>query len=508
MLRSAGRFVGKVTFKLSKMVVKTGWKTGKTVVGTGVSFGKRTVRKSLKQTVSKVNPINKRVNKADVADHGVESLRMANYVYKTGKKTIQTTKTTIQTTEKTIKLAENTAKTTYRTTKSTVVTTYRVTKAVVVFIKNAVIVLITAASSPVFWILAAIAVVMIVLISAGVALLGGAADFTEQMRQLANDPVALTDDIPEDIEDAVEYFRIACENQKTEFHNMVNGYYYDRNNLRESDLVYMRRNNPPAEFQKSYATDHKKEQIRNAWNVSVIEPEALAIVYVLLERAENEASGTEMELYPIEYTQEAFDDLLDTCCAVTEDVYERQECLTLDCSEEFDEQPNPQKEEKFQAYQTAVNKYNSFYSSVSPLSAEYRRRLEIQNAAPDPAARSAMQSWVDAALTELTTAFRSWESNYGYTGWEINEYMDINCQAWLGTFVETAQSEWQNTPDTIRTPRPVCAHEHHLHSVGLNIFNAAETMNRYHFTEAEILWAESLTQTYSAYFQYLEEGGG
>lgn len=473
----------------SGRIIKIGWRAGK-------------------DAFSKIDPLNKPVNKNDVSDHGVESLRLARSAYKTGKKTIKTTKSTIQTTEKSIKLAGNTVKTTYRTTKNTAVTTYRAVKATAIFIKDAVIALITVASSPVFWIVAAIAVVVVLIYSAVAMLLGGAADYEEQMRQAANDPVALADNVPEDIEDAVEYYRIACENHKTDFCDMINGYYFNIDDRKNSDLVYMKRNNPPAEWQKSYPTDAKKEQLRNAWDVSVIEPEALAIVYVLLERAENEANGTDMDIYPIEYTQEAFDDLLDKCCVVTEEVHERQECPGLDCSEEYDESPNPAYTTAYNAYIREVNAYNSFAADVAPKSAEYRYRIETQNATSDPNARAAMQSWVDAARNELTTAFRSWEAGYESTGWAIDEYMDINCQAWLGGFVENAWAVLQATDEVIRTPHPACAHEHDLHSVGLNIFNAEETMSLYHFTEAETQWAENLTQTYTAYFLYLEEGGG
>lgn len=270
----------------------------------------------------------------------------------------------------------------------------------------------------------------------------------------------------------------------------------------------MRRNNPPAEFQKSYATDGKKTQLCEAWDVRIIAPEALAIVYVLLERAENEANGTEMDLYPIEYTQEAFDDLLDMCCEITEDVYERQECLTLDCSEEYDETPNPQYSIAYDAYIREVNAYNSFDANVSPYSVALRHRIEEYNSTDNGAARAALQQAVNAARDALTTAFRNWEADYGYTGWAIDEYMDINCMAWLGDFVESAYATLQSTPETIRTPRPVCEHLHDLHSLGLNLFNAEETMARYSFTDAELQWAENLTQTYSAYFQYLEEEGG
>lgn len=506
MLRRAGRFAGKVTFVLSKAVIKTGWKAGQITARTGMTTGKFVARKGLntgKHIINKANPINKRINKSDIADHGVESLRLANTAYKTGKQTIKTTKTTIKTTEKSIKLAGETAK----NTKRTVVTTYRVVKATVIFIKDFTIALVTVATSPALWIVVAASVIIAVLISAAATLLGGASEYEEQVRQATNDPVALAEDMPEDIQDALGYFQTACDNQRNEYCGKINGLYYNINDLKNSDLVYMRRNNPPAEFQKSYATDGKKTQLCEAWDVKIIAPEALAIVYVLLERAENEANGTEMDLYPIEYTQEAFDDLLDMCCETTEDVYERQECLTLDCSEEYEETPNPAYTIASTEYNTAVNRYNDFLFNVAPYSEEYRSRLEAYYAANNNA-RSAMADWVTGAYAMLVQAFQNWESVFGVTGWEINEYMDINCMAWLGDFVESAYATLQSTPETIRTPRPVCEHLHDLHSLGLNFFNAEETMARYSFTDAELQWAENLTQTYSAYFQYLEEEGG
>lgn len=481
---------GKVTVKVAKKAIKSGWKVGK-------------------RAFNQVNPINKSVNRNATSDHGVESLRMANSIYKTGKKAIKTTKTTVKTTNKSIKLAESTAKRSYRTVKQTAIITYKVVKTTASVVKKAVIALATLASFPLFWIILAILVVVVLMINAVAVLLGGAASVQEQEREAATDPVALDENIPEDIQDALEYFRIATENQKTEYTDMINGYAYDTDNLRESDLVYEVRNNPPATYEKSLATPGRKSTLCNAWRVGLNEPEALAIVYVLLERAENEANGTELELYPIEYTQEAFDGLLDMCCVYTDTVFPGQECPDRNCSLHHEAQPNPAYATALNAYNREVNAYNSFFDGVAPKSAEYRRRLEAQNNAPNPAAQSAMQEWVDQAKNELTTAFRSWEAGYEYTGWEINAYMDINCLAWLGASVEAAQRTLESTPQTTQTDYYTCDHVHDLHSVGLNIFNADETMNRYSFSEAERQWAENLTQTYTAYFAYLEaEGGG
>lgn len=507
MLRRAGRFAGKVTFVLSKAVIKTGWKAGQITARTGMTTGKFVARKGLntgKHIINKANPINKRINKSDIADHGVESLRLANTAYKTGKQTIKTTKTTIKTTEKSIKLAGETAK----NTKRTVVTTYRVVKATVIFIKDFTIALVTVATSPALWIVVAASVIIAVLISAAATLLGGASEYEEQIRQAINDPIGLVDNIPEDIQNALEYFRIACENKKTEYCDMINNLYYDIDNLPESDLVYEVRNSPPTTYDTSIATSSRKVTLCNAWDVTLSAPEALSIVYVLLERAENEANGTELELYPVEYSQLAFDELLDICCIHTDTVFSGQECPQRNCSLHYDEQPNPAYTTAYNAYIQEVDRYNDFLENVSPWSAEYRSRLEAQAAEPNHMAREAMQSWVDDAKEMLQQAFNNWEYVFGWTGWEVNEYMDINCQAWLGEFVEDAQTTMNNTPQTIQTPYYTCDHLHELHSIGLNLFNADETMNLYSFTEAERQWVANLTQTYSAYFQYLEQGGG
>ncbi len=477
---------GHFTFRVARKGLKKSWVIGK-------------------KTLNRVNPINRNVNYEDVSDHGIESLRLANSVYKTGKTTIQTTKTTIQTTKKSIKLAEDTGKTTYRTVKKTADMSYKVAKVIVVLTKNIVIGLATLATFPAFWIVVAVLVVLIVLILSIATLLGGAATIDEQNRSAANDPVALNENIPDDILDALEFFRIACENQKNEYTGTINGYYYDILDLRESDLVYMERNDPPVTFEKSLATNVRKEQLSAAWNVSLSEPEALAIVYVLLEHAENEANGTELQLYPIEYTQESFDVLLDACSVFVENIYAGQECPSKNCSVHYEEKPNPAFTTASNEYNTAVNRYNDFYFNVSPWSAEYRNRLEAYNAANNNA-RESMLGWVNEAYSCLEQAFRNWEYVYGYTGWNIDEYMDINCMAWLGGFVEDAQATMDNTPETISTPVYTCDHAHDLHSVGLNIYNANDTMTILGFSDEEKEWAENLNQTYAAYFASKEGG--
>ena len=484
-----GRSAGKLTLKVSKKAGRTGWRVGKSAF-------------------NKANPINKRVNKGSISDHGVESLRLANSVYKAGKKTIKTTKQTVQTTKKSIKLAENTAKTSYRTTKRAVVTTYRVTKAVVIVVKDVVIALVTLASFPLFWIIAAILLVIVLIISAFGTLMGGAATIEEQNREAATDPVALGEDVPEDIQDALEYFRIACENRKTEYCDMINGYYYDINNLRESDLVYGVRNNPATIYDQSLATPGRKATLCNAWDIILNEPEALAIVYVLLERAENEANGTTLDIYEIEYTQEAFDDLLDVCCVHTDTVFSGQECPGRNCSHHHDEQPNPAYETAQANYTEAVTRRDDWNVNVMPWSEAYANALATYYNTP-PAGRSFVQQQVDNAYAMLVQAVNNWSYVYDVWGLDINEYLGDSMLNQLNTNVQNALNTLNNTEPTTSTDYYTCDHQHDLHSVGLNFFNADETMTLYSFSAEERQWAENLTQTYTAYFTYLEaEGGG
>ena len=66
------------------------------------SAGKRV----LHDTTAKINPLDKKIDQNDTADHGVESMRLAYRAGKQGTRTIKTVDRTVKTTAKTIKAAK------------------------------------------------------------------------------------------------------------------------------------------------------------------------------------------------------------------------------------------------------------------------------------------------------------------------------------------------------------------------------------------------------------------
>ena len=80
---------------------------GRTVGRTARKAARKT-KKIGHKTLSKLNPLNQKVNYNDVSDHGIESLRLAQQTVKKTKNSIKTVKSTINTTRKTIRVADKT----------------------------------------------------------------------------------------------------------------------------------------------------------------------------------------------------------------------------------------------------------------------------------------------------------------------------------------------------------------------------------------------------------------
>ena len=79
------------------------------------SAGKRV----LHDTTAKINPLDKKIDQNDTADHGVESMRLAYRAGKQGTRTIKTVDRTVKTTAKTIKAAKKAPRTIIHTVKRT-----------------------------------------------------------------------------------------------------------------------------------------------------------------------------------------------------------------------------------------------------------------------------------------------------------------------------------------------------------------------------------------------------
>lgn len=466
---------------------------------------KRAVRKTGKlgqKTFAKLNPLNQKVNYKDVSDHGVESLRLAHQTVKKTRNSIKTVRSTINTTKKTIRVAEKTAKTSYRIAKQTAIRTYRVTRAVVRATVFMVVHIGAVLISPIFWIVSGLGVVLYIIFAAVIVLLGGSGTAQRVQQQATISPVGLQGDIPQDVQDALSYYRIACAEQKREFSDHINGLYYDINNLKDSDLVYMVRNEPSLTWAKSLATNNKKMQIIDGWDVVLPEAEAIAIVYVLLEKQANAAAGTNMQIYPVTYEQSQFNDLLDVCAVYTDTTYNRQECPDRNCAQHYHEVANPAYQTAVNNYNRSVSKYNDWLDNVYPPFESYRRMLSVYNSSPG-IVQNAMLGALNASKQAARDAFNNWQSVFGSVTWEFNEDLGSNGLAWLGQFVDADRVTMNNTPQVIRTPYYTCDHQHTLHSIGLNFFDADAVMTVYGFTDTEREWEAGVAASYTAYLSTL-----
>lgn len=444
----------------------------KGLIDRAVQSGKNT----LKNGFDKANPLDQRINQNDTADHGMESLRLA---YRTGKKSISTVRSAANV-GKTVRKAPRVI---YHTARQTV----RITAATVKITTNILVHIAAAFINPVTWVVLFFALVVYVMLSVVIIIMGGASTQDATQAISYTQQVGIDDT---DLDDAREFYRLACEQNKNNFSALIGGLYYDTANLRESDLVYMERNAAGAvtQYTKGYPTDIWKATLISAWTISVPETEAIAIAYVYLQTQKNSEHGTVQQIYQIEYTQEIFNQIVDTAVQWSEAIYANQTCAACNCSEHHDTQPNP-------AYQTALDNYNfcmerrdDFVANVVPKADYYSEILANYNSAP-PAAQSAMQGTLDNAWAELVQAFQNWEYVFGYTGWAINADIGYNGSAWLNQFIDEAATVLDSTPETITTTYRTCDHQHTLHSIGLFAYDKDTVMTALGFTDADKEWA-------------------
>lgn len=180
-------------------VKKNAINIAKKAVTAPVSATVRTARNTIKSVFSKANPFDKKINKNDVTDTGVETIRLANSGIKTVKSSIKTTQRTIKTTGTAIK---RTGTVVYKTTAFTAKSTVAVAK----FVGNA----------------------------AGLV------------------------DVPAQYQVGLEYLNTALENHRNDFNSLIDSLYYNYDDLTNSNLVYMERTDESggkAIYEKSFATD-------------------------------------------------------------------------------------------------------------------------------------------------------------------------------------------------------------------------------------------------------------
>lgn len=363
-----------------------------------------------KDTVAKVNPFDKKINKEDVSDSGVESIRLANSGIKTVKKSIRTTKNTIKISGNIIQ------KTTAFTVKSPII----VSK----FTKNVLNHIIASLMNPIIIIF--IGLILIISLSYGLILILISGDNTNKSTR--TNAVGLVN-ISSQYQVGIEYLKTSLENHQNDFNSLIDSFYYDYDDLTNSDLVYMERTDTSGSkliYAKSFATDDRKETLKSEWNISLTEREFLAIAYVWLENEKNIANqNTGHGIYEVSYNQEVFDTIIEKCAVYNDTVYNGQNCPDENCTRHVEYIDNP----------------------------DYYYALDKVNEAAD---------------------------NYNSSGGD--DYWGEQYEYWLDIL--------NNTSSTIEEVTYICEYKHNLHAVSLVFYDKETVMNALGFDDISKQWVE------------------
>lgn len=435
-----------------------------------------TAKNIAREVNSKINPLEKKVNKGDTADHGMESLRMTNSAVKKAKNTAVAAKSTAKTVAQAPKRIYKTAETTVKVVKAVIHVTTVIISNTIAFLFNPVVLILL------------LVVLLIILCAALIAAAAGGtqAEETQVMGGAYIEMIGI-DDISRRYPDAAEYYRIACESNKSRFHTLIDGMYYSYSNLEHSDLVYMERtlNSTVTKYETGFAQDTYKTNLKAAWSIPVNEREAIAIAYVYLEMQENNANGTAMDIYRVSFTQDIFNTIVDSAVLWSSSTFNNQKCPDEDCA--HDEVPNPAYQTAVTNFQEAERRYYDWEANVVPAADNYRTLLNTYNNAPT-AAQSSIQPHLDAAWARLNEAVSNWYYVFGDRYWTINADIGDNASAWLYAEVEAARGIMNTTPQMIQNPAAVCHLHHKLWSIGLYGYSSEAVMNSLGFNDQYKEW--------------------
>lgn len=408
----------------------------------------------------KVNPLDKPVNKNDTTDTGVESVKLG---YRTAKKTYQTGKKTVRGVRVLYKAPVKTA---------------RIAVGTVKFAGGVVIHTAAFFLNPIFWILAGVLfLVAVFLIPTVIILAGGAGGATTTVKAYGN-AAGVNENIVTAYPEAEEFYRIASENKQNDFNSMIDSLYYSTDDLPHSDLVYMKCVADGAEYQTSIATNYRKQQLKNKFSNSLSKAEAIALVYVYLEKQKNDENNTTAQIYEVEFTQQSFDDLLNKMISWNHTTYGGQECPQRNCSVHKEEVPNPKYEDLFDKVNMSAEAYND-WCDIIPF-------LEKWNKIKDGYGQS--QYWDNNVGWRID----NWKLVYDdFVPYYVNISNNGNDFAEkLGKLYEGYAEQLDNTPPTIIKTTVTCDHLHELHSIGLNILTKEAVMDSWGFDDNYRQWVE------------------
>jgi len=396
---------------------------------------------SIKKVGQKADPLNKPVNKNDVADTGAESLRLANNTVKKTKKTIKTTKNTAYT-------VKRTAKTTVKAAQYTFKFVYEVAAQAVAIVIN-----------PIFLFIAAV-VIMIVMIAGLLVLIIGGHSSNEQAMTTADGLGESTKKVAEQYKNAEDFYDQAVSERKQGFERIINDMYYNASDIEHSHLVYFERVKPNhAVLPKCFAKDENKTKIKDRWDYQIEKEDLIAIAYVWLEQKANEDKQTYLKIYDVEFKQDMFIDLVQQTVPISYIIHDNQECPDHNCTRD---------PELLRKWQESQEKANQTYASFNPYWDAYNGYISVD---------------------EWWNRF-GWlmDGNYPYFDNDGNDYRDYIASKCGQYKSEADHFKWEYENSV------VCTHQHRLHNVGIAFWTKDELMDALGFDDTYKYWVELTKQ--------------
>lgn len=427
----------------------------KKVVTTPVSATVRTVKSTIKSAFSKANPFDKKINKEDVSDSGIESIRLANSGIKTVKKSIRTTQSTIKTTGNIVK---KTGTAIYKTAEITTKTTVAVAK----FTGNVIVHAIASLTNPIVIIFIGFIIILLLCFGSVFMLLSG--DNTDKSARVN---AAGLINVPEQYQSGLELLHTSLENHQNDFNSLIDSMYFNYDDLTNSSLVYMERTNPDGAksiYEKSFATDDRKNSLKSEWNIPLTDREFLAIAYVWLENEKNVSNNSQHGIYEVTYTEEVFDTIIEKCVVYNDTVYNGQKCPDENCTRHVEYIDNPD-------YQAAVERTDRSHSA-------WLDWCDIAQAIYDN----------DGVTDDIQWWINNWINTYNMSPYYSNYGWDF-----VDDLYNQYSYNWDvmaDTPEKIEKVTYICEYRHDLHSIGLAFFDKETVMNALDFDDISKQWVE------------------
>ena len=415
-----------------------------------------------KNAVSKANPFDKNIDKNDVSDTGAESMRLAYTSVKKGKNAIKTVKRSIKTTQRTIKTTGTVTGTViYRTT------TFTVKSAIVVsrFVGNIAIHIVASLMNPLVIFLAVMIVIFMMMALLVFMFLGVGVSASNSNKQAYSSAAGLVN-VSSQYQVGLEYLNTALENHQNNFNSLIDSLYFNYDDLTHSTLIYMERTDSSggqAIYEKSFATDERKNSVKSEWNIPLTEREFLAIAYVYLENEMNTSGNTEHGIYEVSYTQEVFDTIVAKCAVYSDSIYGGQICPDENCTRHVEYIDNPD-------YQTAVDRTNKSWA--------------------------ACEEWADIAnsiIEDDSIIADGWRIDNWISVYNISPYYSNNGWDFYDNLYDRYIDNWRimvDTPEKIEKVTYICEYQHDLHSVGFIFFDKETVMNALGFDDISKQWVE------------------